>query len=87
MVINIFESLSIDEFVDWLDEHCTLENSPWIDWFDKTYCKNCEPETSFDGEMEFSWCESHNNCRFFQDKNDIPDIKEIIRMWLESECE
>ena len=89
MVINIFESLSIDEFVDWLDEHCTLENSPWIDWFDKIYCKNCEPAIDFlpfyNKEMECSFCELYGKCRFFQDMDDIPDNKQIIKMWLLSD--
>lgn len=89
MVINIFESLSIDEFVDWLDEHGSIKDSPWLDWWDKTYCENCEPEYDYlpfyNKKIECSFCELNGKCRYFQDMNDVPDNKQIIKMWLLSD--
>ena len=88
-VINMFEYMNIDEFVDWLDENVYLEHSPWLKWWDETYCKNCEPICDCSpngcGESEYGYCELHGNCRYFQDMEDIPSGKQIIKMWLESE--
>lgn len=88
-VINMFEYMNIDEFVDWLDENVYLEHSPWLKWWDETYCKNCESVCATSpngcGESEYGYCELHGNCRYFQDMEDIPSGKQIIKMWLESE--
>lgn len=82
-------SMSEDNFAEWLDEYGQFDGSPWILWFDEKYCKNC-PDVMCrheDGEREFpcAWCEIHGKCKFFQEMNEIPDNKEIIGLWLESE--
>jgi hypothetical protein len=88
-VINMFEHMNIDEFVDWLDKHGSIEDAPWFKWWDSLYCNNCEPVCSTSpngyGESEYSFCELHGNCRYFQNMDDIPSGKQIIKMWLESE--
>ena len=38
-----------------------------------------------DRECEFAWCELNGKCKFFKDMDDIPDVKQIIKMWLESD--
>lgn len=92
--MTIFEkikSMDIDEFTKWFKENCMHDGDPAIKWWDKTYCNKCEPEIStspiFDGEMEFAWCELHNKCRFFQDIDEKPSNKQMIKMWLESEVD
>lgn len=87
------ESMSVDEFAEWLDKNGMWDNSPWSKWFDSTYCQNCEDikkECESNGlyaEMRFAWCEVHNRCKFFPDRDEVPDSKEIVKMWLESEVE
>ena len=83
-VFELFKSKSIDELVDWLDENCTPDFSPWMNWWDDNCCKKCDGV--FQDGLEYGWCELHGKCKFFQDMNDIPDNKQMIKMWLESEC-
>lgn len=88
-VIDKLKSKTIDEFIDWLDEYCDFENAPWVQWWDTSYCKKCplvigKYEDS-DRELKFAWCELHDKCKFFPDMNEVPDNKQIIKMWLESE--
>ena len=87
--MNNFEyikSLSVDELAEWLDEHGEFDGAPWSIWFDKTYCSKCDPVMGkypdSDREIEFAWCELNDKCRFM---DFIPDAKEIIKLWLESE--
>lgn len=82
-VFENFKTKSIDEIAGWLDEHIILDNAPWYRWWDNNYCKKCFAEID---KSETVWCESNGNCIFFKDKEEIPSTKEMIKMWLESEC-
>jgi hypothetical protein len=89
-----FESIkskNIDEFAEWLDKYGAYDGSEWCEWFDKNYCRKCESEyvyvEMFKNEQPCAWCELHNKCKFFEGVNDIPDNKQIIKMWLETEIE
>lgn len=83
------KSKNIDEFAEWLDEKCLSDSAPWYEWFDENYCKKCETicqQTYFHGVSEYAWCELNNDrCRFFQDMNEIPYGKDLVKMWLETE--
>lgn len=79
-----FMSMNIDELVDWLDEHGSYDAAPWWKWWDETYCEQFKSEIK-DGH-EYGWCELHGKCKYFQDMRDIPDNKQTIKMWLETEC-
>lgn len=90
--MTIFESIkskNIDELAEWLDEYGLYDGSPWIDWWDKKYCCKCIPELKhneiFGNEDEYGWCELHKKCKYFQDMDNIPNNKQIIKMWLENE--
>ena len=90
--MTVFDSIknkNIDELAEWLDEHCIIDNAPWDKWYNKNYCNKCAPEIGhvieLDRDCEFAWCEIHKKCKYFQDKDDILDDKQIIKMWLESE--
>lgn len=90
--MTIFEylrSMSEDEFAEWLDEHGAFDQSLWIMDFDKKYCKNCpDVMCKYEGsEREFpcAWCEIHGKCKFFQEMNDVPNNKDIIKLWLAEE--
>lgn len=90
-VFEYITSMSVDELAEWLDEHGMFDGSPWMNWFNKNYCLKCESETvripNIDGERveEAGWCELHGKCKYFQDMDEIPDNKAIIKMWLEKE--
>ena len=91
--MTVFENIknkSIDELVDWLDKHCDFDSALWWKWWDENYCGKCEAiETEstnvFGYTIENAYCEHYGNCRFFKDMEKIPNSKQIIRMWLESE--
>lgn len=93
--MTIFENFklkNIDELVDWIVKYCAYgESLPYWSWFDENYCNKCEPIKTYVGylqkECECAWCEVNGKCKFFKEMDDTPDIKQIIKMWLESEVE
>ena len=90
--MTIFEKIKskdIDEFVDWIDEYFNFDSAPYWKWWDGNYCSKCKAviQTNDEGrESEYAYCEVHGNCQFFKDACDIPNNKQTIKMWLESEC-
>lgn len=91
--MNIFESIkskNIDELADWIDKHFDFDNAQYWQWWDDKYCSKCESETftyvDNGNKGECAYCELNGNCKFFKDMRKIPDNKQIIKMWLESEC-
>lgn len=88
-MIDKIRHMNTYEFADWLDEYVELYSAPWTKWFDKNFCKKCYAEIIHnaytDRMMECSWCELNGKCKFFQELDDIPSDKQIIRMWLNSE--
>lgn len=90
--MNNFEklkSMSVEELAKWLDKNGIIDNSPWMEDFNKKYCTNCEdivcksPDDS--RKCICAYCEIYDNCRFFPDCNDVPDGTEMAKLWLESE--
>lgn len=82
------QSMNIEELSEWFDQHAETDNSPWTNWWDETYCKKCPSirrKNEWGLTCEFGWCELHDRCKYFQDLNDIPDNKTVIKMWLKSE--
>lgn len=90
-VFDIIKNKNIDELAEWLDKYCLFDNAPWLWWWDKNYCNKCETVIEYSDELkdkcEFTWCELNGKCKYFQNLNDIPDSKQMIKMWLESKCE
>lgn len=94
---EMIKSKNIDEFIELFSEHFRYDNAPWWKYFDDNYCRGCKPVTTLvestnreideDKEMEYAWCELNHKCKFFQEMDEIPDEKQIIKMWLLSECE
>ena len=88
-------SMSVDELAEWMSDNPS-EDSPWIDWWENTYCYNCESITLTREEVEqyfgfhmfgdttqCAYCELNNDkCRYF---SHVPSGKEVAKMWLESE--
>ena len=85
------KSMNEEEISEFLDSIIGIDDTPWIVWFNKRYCKNCETIRSCaripDIYYDSTYCEVNGNCRYFQDKDDVPDNKEMIELWLESENE
>lgn len=90
--MKVFDSIknkNIDELAEWFDEYYDFDSAPWWKWWDENYCSKCEPiETeypnAFGYEIECAYCELNGNCQFFKEADNIPDSKQIIKMWLES---
>lgn len=82
-IFDNIKAMNIDEFAEWLDKNGQFDGSPWLTWFDKKYCKDCEPiEATYEDSdhlIKFSYCELNDTCRFFDKQI---DNKEIIKMWL-----
>ena len=84
------------EFAEWLDTNGQFDGSPWITWFDESYCSKCESikikkenskavlgfELMFADETTCSYCELYKKCKYFQDKDETPTNVDIIEMWL-----
>ena len=96
------QSMSIDELAEWLDQNGIIDNSPWLEDFNDKYCAKCEsvmckyedaekavgfkPLFS-DDEIECAYCEVYKKCRYFEEMDEVPDGKEMVRLWLEEEVE
>lgn len=87
------KSFDIDQLAEWLDANGMWDNSPWSKHFDSQYCQKCESvigtvcdDFGDDRKCEFAYCEVEHKCRYFADLEDVPECKEIIKMWLESEA-
>lgn len=90
--MTVFESIhskNIDELVEWLDKNGAYNQSPWERWFNANYCRKCKPVVTqlpyLKGEHVCNWCEANNGCVYFQDMKKIPNRRQVIRLWLESE--
>lgn len=62
------------------------DETPWMNWFNETYCKNCKCIKSYDKyfkkETEFSFCEVNGVCIHGEDFN---TDKNIIKLWLNAD--
>ena len=77
-----FTSMSIEDLATWIDEYGQFDNSPWMNWFDENYCRNCSPiiltkkeqkeklgfEVLYNINATCAYCEAHEDCRFFPRK-------------------
>ena len=79
--MTVFEDLmskNIDEFVEWLDMNGATYEASWRKWYNKKYCRKCDAD-------DYRWCQLHNKCKHFPDINGVPNRKQKIKLWLESE--
>lgn len=88
-IIDVIKSFNTEELAEFLDNFGTLDYNPWNDWWNENYCEKCMPEISTEsyyyGYMECAYCELHGNCKYFQNMKEVPNNKEVIKMWLETE--
>lgn len=94
--MTVFDSIknkNIDELAEWLEKYCNDFDSavPWWKYWDENYCNKCEPITAgtnvFGYPQKYAYCEIGGYCKFFKDIKGIPDSKQVIKMWLESELD
>ena len=89
-VFDGIKSKNIDELTEWINENLVFDRAPFWKWWDNNYCSKCVSELGYmphlNKECEFAWCELNGKCKFFMELNDIPDEKQIVKMWLESEA-
>jgi hypothetical protein len=94
------KSMSISDLSEWLDKNGQFDTAPWTLWFDRNYCSNCESimckyedikeSTDFkpyfsERGIECAYCEIYKKCRYFEDMDDVPDGKDMVKLWLKSE--
>ena len=81
---SMFGASSLEQIMDFLVEK--LEKA--LDE-DDNYCSKCESIIAyvkeFNRECECAWCELNGKCKYFQELDNIPDNKQVIKMWLEGE--
>ena len=86
--------MSLDELAQWLDQNGEFDGSPWLKYFEKNYCSNCESikgEVFFPGdtkptEVEFAYCEANKLCKFFEGIGHDVDNLHMIKLWLVAEA-
>ena len=82
------KSMNVDELSNWLNLWDTWEGSPWENWWNENYCSKCKSVMvqvkDSDLKIPCGWCEVNGKCKYFQELDDIPSIKQITKMWLES---
>lgn len=101
--MNNFEklkSMTVSELADWLDKYGQFDGSPWMAWFNTTYCSKCESikcqfieaeeKLDFkpffpDKEIQCAYCELEKHCKFFPELKEVPDIKTTITLWLKED--
>lgn len=98
--LEYLQMLPIDAFAEWLNKNGQFDGSPWMDWFNNKYCKNCEPivcnEVEHQDELglkppwlsdtiECAYCELEKKCKFFKEFDEAPDNKKIIELWFTEE--
>lgn len=85
-----------DAFAKWLDDHGAFDGSPWMEWFNNTYCNQCDGiectysdywnvETDVKRTITCSYCELEDKCRFFPEHEGTLDNIDIIKLWLNTE--
>ena len=93
------QSMSVDDLAAWLDKNGIIDNSPWFEDFNKKYCANCESvmckyedaekvvgfKPLYDDDVECAYCEIYKKCRYFEDRDEVPDGVEMAKLWLETE--
>ena len=70
-------------------EKCESIKCKYVDAEEKL---GLSPYACYSGEIKCAYCELADEsgikkCRFFPELNDVPDNKEMIKMWLEEEAE
>lgn len=91
-IYESFKNKNIDELADWIAKNCNFDSAPWWKYWDENYCSKCEATVTcvseFDeNEHEFAYCEINHHCRYFKETEEMPDEKQTIKMWLESEID
>lgn len=64
--------MTAEKLAEFLCENDTCDEGPWWEWFNDTYCKQCNEKSVFP-------CENAGKCPF----GDSP--KGVVLCWLESE--
>jgi hypothetical protein len=93
---NKIVSMPLDELAQWLNQYSSVEDAPWLDWFNESYCSQCESvkiskenakellgfELLSKDEAECAYCEVHGECRYFREARRSIDNVETIKLWL-----
>lgn len=76
------KTLTVNELSKLIANAEDWDSTPWGNWFEKTYCRNCKTQTVMfsNGETdEYHECDFEGICPLYKTQADI------IKLWLESE--
>lgn len=83
-------NMNVEELASFFNKPNEVDRTPWDDWFEENYCKNCEPieEEEENGRTAcYAYCEIYDKCKYFADYPDFITEKDTIELWLNAECE
>ena len=81
-VFERIKEMNIDDFVEFMYGQSLFNELPSDRWFDEKYCSEFNASNDV-----YSWCEVNHKCKYFQHMDKVPTVKQVIKMWLESEVE
>ena len=82
-------SMSVEELASFFNKHNEVDRTPWDNWFEENYCKNCESikEEENGRTVWYAYCELYDKCKYFANYPDFITEKDTIELWLNAECE
>ena len=82
-------NMNVEELASFFNKPNEVDRTPWDDWFEGNYCKNCESiEEEENGRTAcYAYCEIYDKCKYFADYPDLITEKDTIEHQLNAECE
>ena len=93
------KNMTIDDLAEFIDANGMYDNTPWMNWWNNTYCDKC-PSLKLTSEeaqdklgiipflnetYECAYCEVYDKCKYFPELEEEPSMQDIIKMWLEAD--
>ena len=82
-------AMTIDNLAEYLNDKWLHDNDPSMEWWNDNYCSKCESVSIYaeylGRNLDFAWCELNGKCKFCSELDRLPNSKEVMKMWLESE--
>lgn len=83
-------AMTIDDLAEYLSDKWSHYDDPSMEWWNDNHCSKCESVSVYvehlGRNLDFAWCELNDNkCKFYLELDGLPNSKEVMKMWLESE--
>ena len=59
-------SMSVEELASFFNKYNEVDRTPWDNWFEENYCKNCESikEEENGRTVWYAYCELYDKCKY-----------------------